>query len=64
MNDHPAIFFAAAMIFTYGLFSKAADRSPITAPMIFVATGILVGPLGLEFFHMEATGDLLLGAST
>jgi len=26
MNDHPALIFAAAMIFTYGLFSKIADR--------------------------------------
>ncbi len=32
------------MIFTYGLFSKIADRSPVTAPMVFVAMGILVGP--------------------
>lgn len=59
MNDHPAIIFAAAMIFIYGLFSKAADRSPVTAPMVFVAIGILVGPLGLNLFHMEARGGLV-----
>ena len=53
MNDHPAIIFAAAMIFIYGLFSKIADRSPVTAPMVFVAMGILVGPLGLNFFDLE-----------
>ena len=59
MNDHPTIIFAAAMIFIYGLFSKVADRSPVTAPMVFVAMGILVGPLGFNFFHMEATGGLV-----
>lgn len=59
MNDHPAIIFAAAMIFGYGLFSKLADRSPITAPMVFVAVGILVGPLGLNLFHIEAHGELV-----
>ena len=59
MNDHPTLIFAAAMIFTYGLFSKVADRSPVTAPMVFVAMGILVGPLGLNLFHMEVTGGLV-----
>jgi len=59
MNDHPAIIFAAAMIFIYGLFSKIADRSPVTAPMVFVAMGILVGPLGLNFFDLEVRGGLI-----
>lgn len=59
MNDHPAIIFAAAMIFIYGLFSKASDRSPITAPMVFVTMGILVSPLGFNFFHMEVKGELI-----
>ena len=59
MNDHPVIFFAAAMIFIYGLFSKIADRSPVTAPMVFVAMGILVGPLGLNFFDLEVRGELI-----
>ena len=59
MNDHPALIFAAAMIFTYGLFSKIADRSPVTAPMVFVAMGILVGPVGLNFFDLEVKGELI-----
>ena len=59
MHDHPGIIFAAALIFIYGLFSRLADRSPVTAPMIFVAMGILVGPLGLDIFHMELQGDFV-----
>ncbi len=59
MNDHPALIFAAAMIFTYGLFSKIADRSPVTAPMVFVAMGILVGPIGLNLFDLEVRGELI-----
>ncbi len=47
------------MIFIYGLFSKIADRSPVTAPMVFVAMGILVGPLGLNFFDLEVRGELI-----
>lgn len=59
MNDHPAIIFAAAMIFIYGLFSKVSDRSPVTAPMVFVAMGILVSPIGMDFFQMEVNSDLV-----
>jgi len=53
VTDIPALIFAAAMIFVYGLFSKAADRSPLTAPMFFVAVGILVGPAGLGLFRVH-----------
>lgn len=59
MTDHPAIIFAALMIFVYGLFSKVSDRSPVTAPMVFVAVGILVGPLGLGLFQMDVRGELI-----
>ena len=59
MNDHPVIIFAAVMTIVYGLFSKVAERSPITAPMFFVAMGILVGPLGLGYFHMEVRGEFV-----
>lgn len=59
MNDYPAIIFAAALTFTYGLFSRLADRSPLTAPMFFVGMGVLVGPLGLGLFHMEADGEFV-----
>ena len=47
------------MIFIYGLFSRLADRSPITAPMVFVAVGILVGPAGFDFFEMHARGEFI-----
>ena len=47
------------MLFPYGLFSKIADRSPVTAPMVFVAMGILVGPAGLNFFDLEVRGELI-----
>ena len=59
MNDHPAIIFTAAMIFLFGLFSRLADRSPLTAPMFFVAVGMLVGPAGLGLFSPHLDGDLV-----
>jgi NhaP-type Na+/H+ or K+/H+ antiporter len=59
MNDYRAIILAAALIFTYGLFSRLADRSPLTASVFFVGMGVLVGPLGLGLFHMEAKGEFV-----
>jgi sodium/hydrogen antiporter len=42
MNDYPVIIFTAVMIIGYGIFSKAAEKSIITAPMVFVAVGIIL----------------------
>lgn len=54
-----AILFTAILIFVFGLFSRLSDRSPITAPMIFVAVGILVGPLGLDLFKSNLDSELV-----
>lgn len=54
-----AILFTAILIFVFGLFSRLSDRSPITAPMIFVAVGILVGPLGLDLFKSSLDSELV-----
>lgn len=59
MHDHPAIIFAALLIFVYGLFSHLSERSPITAPMVFVAVGILVSPLGLDLFELHVNSGLV-----
>ena len=53
------ILFTALLIFAFGLFSRLSDRSPITAPMIFVAVGILVGPLGLDLFKSNPDSGLV-----
>ena len=42
------IFFAALLVFAFGLVSALADRSPITAPMVFVTVGINASPQGLD----------------
>ena len=53
MHEHPALFFAALLIFIYGIFSKLAERSPITGPMFFMVVGILVSPVGLDLFELH-----------
>ena len=51
------IFFGALLVFVYGLVSAVADRSPITAPMVFVAAGLLASPLGLDLFKANADSE-------
>lgn len=53
------IFLTALLIFTYGLFSKLSEASPITAPMVFVSIGLLTGKLALDLFQFELDLHLL-----
>jgi sodium/hydrogen antiporter len=52
MTNHPIFFFIALLILGYGLFSRRAERSVITAPMIFVVVGLLV-----SYFHIEILSE-------
>ena len=47
------LFFGAVLVFAFGLFSRLADKSPITAPMVFVGVGLLASPLGLNLFEVK-----------
>ena len=51
------IFFAALLVFAFGLVSALADRSPITAPMVFVTVGIIASPLGLDLLEVDAGSE-------
>lgn len=53
------IIFLALLTFIFGLFSRLSERSPITAPMVFVAVGIGVSPLGLNLFHIELNATFM-----
>lgn len=57
MHDYPALVFAFILILVFGIFSKFAERSPITGPMFFVAVGILVSPLGLNLYELNMTAE-------
>jgi sodium/hydrogen antiporter len=49
MHEHPIIIFTALLIFVFGLFSRLSERSPVTAPMVFVALGMTISPYGIDF---------------
>jgi NhaP-type Na+/H+ or K+/H+ antiporter len=42
MAEYPVIVFTALLILGYGIFSKRAESSIITAPMVFVSVGIII----------------------
>ena len=53
------LIFFALLVFLYGLVSALSDRSPITGPMVFVAVGLMAGPLGLNWLHFEIESELV-----
>lgn len=53
------IFFAALMVFAFGLVSGIADRSPVTAPMVFTAVGIVASPLGFDLLTVDAASPVV-----
>jgi sodium/hydrogen antiporter len=59
MHDYPVIIFGALLVYVFGLFSKLAERSPITGPMVFLAVGILAGPLGFGWLKVSVNAELV-----
>ncbi|HMK64331.1 MAG TPA: cation:proton antiporter [Thermodesulfobacteriota bacterium] len=59
MHDYPVIIFSALLVFVFGLFSKLAEKSPVTGPMFFVIVGILTGPLGLGWLDISVNGEIV-----
>ncbi|HMB60157.1 MAG TPA: cation:proton antiporter [Xanthomonadales bacterium] len=57
MNEQLA--FLAIFVFLFSLVSGRVSRSFISGPMIFVATGLLMGPSGLGWFSGEEFRDSL-----
>jgi NhaP-type Na+/H+ or K+/H+ antiporter len=46
----------AVVVVAYGLVSRWLERHSISAPMVFVAAGILLGPDVADLLHLELTG--------
>jgi NhaP-type Na+/H+ or K+/H+ antiporter len=59
MHEHEVLIFAAAMVFLFGLVSKASERWFVSGPMVFVTVGVIVGPLGLNLFHLKADAETI-----
>ena len=57
MHDHQLLIFFALLIFTFGLFSRIAERKSVTGPMFFMTVGILVSPLAFNLVHVSIDMD-------
>ena len=53
----------AAVVFAFGLVSRRLEGTVLTAPLVFVAAGVILGPAGLALveFELDDHSVLLLG---
>ena len=49
----------AGLVFLYSLISERVERLSLSGPIVFVAVGVLLGPLGLAWF--SPTGETFNG---
>ncbi|HNJ80477.1 MAG TPA: cation:proton antiporter, partial [Methanoregulaceae archaeon] len=54
------IIIFSIMLFAYSLVSHRIESSIVTAPMIFVAIGMLVSPEGFDIIPLGAENELIL----
>lgn len=50
------ILVVAGLVLLYGAFSERLSRYPVTAPMVFVTAGVLVGPAVLGIYGANVSG--------
>ncbi len=59
MHEFPIIIFAVLLTFGYGLFSRLSERSPVTAPMVFVTVGLIVSYFDSDFLKAGINAPLV-----
>lgn len=53
MHHRQLLIFFVLLIFTFGLFSRIAERKSVIGPMFFMTVGVLVSSLGLGLFDVS-----------
>lgn len=53
MHNHHVLIFFAILVFSFGLFSRLAERRYVTGPMFFMAIGILASGLVFDLFEVH-----------
>ena len=59
MTEYPIFVFTALLILVYGLFSKALEKSVITAPMVFVVIGIIASTFQIDELRQGINAPLV-----
>ncbi len=44
-------------VFAYGVIASRLGRTPINGPVVYLAFGVIAGPLGLGFLHVNIDGE-------
>ena len=57
--DPSSIAVIALAVCLFAAFSKKAERTPLTAPMFFVAAGFFLGGEGLGWMHLDVDGEAI-----
>ena len=57
--EHLGITLLALFVPAFGLVSRRLQSTSLTAPMVFSATGIILGPIGFGWFELDPESDLL-----
>jgi len=60
MLAEPLALLIAAVVFAYALFSRKTEQAALTAPMMFTALGILLGPVSLNWVAADIDGKGLM----
>ncbi len=53
----PELLMVAVAVFGYAMVSERLSMSPITAPMVFTAVGLIVGTGGIGWFDLDLEGE-------
>ncbi len=59
--DPVTLVIIAVALSGYGLISRRAERSPLTAPIFFVAVGLALGDGGLAWLRLDLSGGAIHG---
>jgi NhaP-type Na+/H+ or K+/H+ antiporter len=57
--DLGPVLLIALFLLLVGLVSGRLERSVLTLPMVFVTFGLLIGPVGLNFIHLEVESEVI-----
>ncbi|SET48373.1 cation:proton antiporter [Thalassotalea agarivorans] len=53
MHEHSYLVLACLLILIFGLVSKKAENSPVSAPMFFLTVGLILGPVGFDIIDVD-----------
>jgi len=62
--EESAVFAVALVGFAFAVLSRRIEAGPLSAPIIFTATGIAIGPLGLGLIDVSDSALLEVVATT